>query len=75
MIGGQGVAGVGGPRDARACASPLPAGTPQYMAGEVWRGGHYSFSADMWALGCVAYELCALRPAFEAPTGEWLGGL
>ena len=25
---------------------------------------------DMWALGCVAYELCALRPAFDAPTGE-----
>ena len=22
----------------------------------------------MWALGCVLYELCALKRAFEAPT-------
>ena len=26
----------------------------------------YSTKADMWALGCVAYELCTLRHAFDA---------
>lgn len=32
-------------------------GTPLYMAPEVCTGATYSFSADMWALGCVMYEL------------------
>ena len=26
----------------------------------------YSFSSDIWALGCVAYELACLRVPFDA---------
>jgi NIMA (never in mitosis gene a)-related kinase len=33
----------------------------------MWRGEAYSYSADIWALGCILYELCALEPMFWAP--------
>ena len=29
-------------------------------------GKPYSFKGDVWALGCVVYELCTLKPAFGA---------
>ncbi|EGZ07058.1 hypothetical protein PHYSODRAFT_375111, partial [Phytophthora sojae] len=43
-------------------------GTPLYMAPEVLEGKEYSFSSDVWALGCVLYELCTGRPPFMAST-------
>ena len=36
-------------------------GTPLYMSPEQCRGDEYSFPADMWSLGCILYELMALR--------------
>jgi serine/threonine protein kinase len=39
-------------------------GTPYYMAPEVMNGSPYSYPADIWSLGCVAYELCNLRSPF-----------
>ncbi|KAI7839777.1 hypothetical protein COHA_006577 [Chlorella ohadii] len=39
-------------------------GTPQYVAPEAWRGQPYSYSADVWALGCILHELCTRRPLF-----------
>ncbi|GMF33212.1 unnamed protein product [Phytophthora lilii] len=41
-------------------------GTPLYMAPEVLDGKDYSFSSDVWALGCVLYELCTGKPPFKA---------
>ncbi|KAG7391092.1 Protein unc-50 [Phytophthora pseudosyringae] len=41
-------------------------GTPLYMAPEVLDGKDYSFSSDVWALGCVLYELCTGKPPFTA---------
>eukprot|EP00887_Chlorella_sp_A99_P003610 scaffold7.g3610.t1 len=35
-----------------------------YMAPEMWRDEPYSYSADVWALGCVVHEMCTLRPLF-----------
>lgn len=35
-------------------------GTPYYMAPEIFRKVPYSAKADMWALGCVLYEVRAL---------------
>ena len=49
-------------------------GTPYYMAPEVWDDRPYTASADVWALGCTAYELCALRPPFVARRClDWVG--
>ena len=39
-------------------------GTFQYMAPEVVRGENADFSADIWSLGCVLYELMWRRPLF-----------
>ena len=34
------------------------------MAPEIWNNRPYDSSADMWALGCMMYELSSLRPPF-----------
>lgn len=36
------------------------------MAPEVWSGRPYNEKCDMWALGCVVYELAAWEPPFKA---------
>ncbi|KAJ1492755.1 kinase-like domain-containing protein, partial [Baffinella frigidus] len=41
-------------------------GTPYYMSPELFRNQPYSFKSDIWSLGCVLFELVALRHAFEA---------
>lgn len=39
-------------------------GTPYYMSPEIWQNRPYNASCDLWSLGCMVYELCALRPPF-----------
>eukprot|EP00668_Euglena_longa_P017108 GGOE01021450.1.p1 GENE.GGOE01021450.1~~GGOE01021450.1.p1 ORF type:complete len:1044 (+),score=259.28 GGOE01021450.1:341-3472(+) len=39
-------------------------GTPYYFSPEICKGRPYSYASDVWALGCILYELCALRHAF-----------
>lgn len=41
-------------------------GTPYYASPEVWRDQPYDYKCDIWSLGCVIYELAALRPPFMA---------
>ena len=41
-------------------------GTPYYMSPEVCQNQPYTFRSDVWALGCVLYELCTLKHAFSA---------
>lgn len=41
-------------------------GTPAYMSPELMRNERYDFHVDMWALGCIAFELCALQLPFVA---------
>eukprot|EP00928_Gymnodinium_smaydae_P025202 TRINITY_DN20151_c0_g1_i1.p1 TRINITY_DN20151_c0_g1~~TRINITY_DN20151_c0_g1_i1.p1 ORF type:complete len:518 (-),score=117.72 TRINITY_DN20151_c0_g1_i1:169-1629(-) len=43
-----------------------PIGSPAYLSPEVYSESLYSFASDVWALGCVLYELTALRLPFEA---------
>lgn len=40
-------------------------GTPLYMAPEVLRGAGHDFKSDVWATGCVLYELAMLHSPFE----------
>ena len=39
-------------------------GTPLYMAPEIVENKGHSFKADVWSLGCVAYEILAKKPPF-----------
>ena len=39
-------------------------GTPYYMSPEIWNNRPYDATCDIWSLGCMIYELCALRPPF-----------
>ncbi|KAM6426851.1 serine/threonine-protein kinase nekl-3-like [Liasis olivaceus] len=41
-------------------------GTPYYLSPELCRDLPYSSKADIWALGCVLFEMCALQPPFQA---------
>eukprot|EP00667_Euglena_gracilis_P010222 EG_transcript_10392 len=41
-------------------------GTPHYIAPELMQGEPYGYAADIWAFGCIMYELAALHPPFEA---------
>ena len=40
-------------------------GTPYYMSPEVCQGQHYDYKSDVWALGCILYEICALQQAWS----------
>jgi serine/threonine protein kinase len=41
-------------------------GTPFYMSPEIYNGEKYTLEADVWAVGCLIYELCTHQPPFPA---------
>ncbi|XP_076035636.1 serine/threonine-protein kinase Nek5-like isoform X2 [Oratosquilla oratoria] len=41
-------------------------GTPYYLSPEICRRQPYNHKSDMWALGCILYEMCAFSHPFEA---------
>ncbi|XP_033631627.1 serine/threonine-protein kinase Nek1-like isoform X2 [Asterias rubens] len=41
-------------------------GTPYYLSPEICENKPYNNKSDIWALGCVLYEICTLKHAFEA---------
>ena len=48
-------------------------GTPCYMAPELFQeGAPHSFASDLWALGCVLYELAAGHPPFVSTSFKQL---
>ena len=42
------------------------AGTMLYMAPEIIKGEKYNNKVDIWALGCIIYELCTLNYCFDS---------
>jgi len=48
-------------------------GTPYYMSPELWRAQPYNQKSDMWALGCLLYEMTCLRHPFDAKDEKTLG--
>uniref|UniRef100_H2YS06 Serine/threonine-protein kinase Nek2 n=2 Tax=Ciona savignyi TaxID=51511 RepID=H2YS06_CIOSA len=47
-------------------------GTPYYMSPEQMNKVQYNDKSDIWSLGCLIYELCALVPPFTAPNQKLL---
>ena len=47
---------------------PLP-GTPYYLSPEICENKPYNNKSDLWAMGCVLYELATLKHAFQVTLG------
>jgi serine/threonine protein kinase/Tol biopolymer transport system component len=58
----------GGPPDLTASGAGLILGTASYMSPEQARGHRVDKRADIWALGCVLYEMLTGRLAFPGST-------
>ncbi|KAB8255183.1 kinase-like domain-containing protein [Aspergillus pseudonomiae] len=43
-------------------------GTPFYMSPEICAAEKYTLRSDIWAVGCIMYELCQREPPFNART-------
>ena len=41
-------------------------GTPYYLSPEIVENKPYNFKSDIWSLGVLLYEICALKPPFNA---------
>lgn len=47
-----------------ACAQ-TQVGTPYYLCPEICKGKPYSWGSDIWSMGCILYEMCALKVPFD----------
>jgi NIMA (never in mitosis gene a)-related kinase len=50
-------------------------GSPYYMSPELMASRPYTYASDVWALGCVLYEVAARQTPFFAPALAQLVGL
>jgi NIMA (never in mitosis gene a)-related kinase len=47
-------------------------GSPYYLSPEIIENKPYSFQTDIWSLGALLYEMCALSPPFVANNLQFL---
>jgi len=47
-------------------------GTPYYLSPEIVEGKKYSFKSDIWSMGILLYEMCTLKPPFDANSLQYL---
>eukprot|EP00927_Polykrikos_kofoidii_P067269 TRINITY_DN6277_c0_g1_i1.p1 TRINITY_DN6277_c0_g1~~TRINITY_DN6277_c0_g1_i1.p1 ORF type:complete len:505 (+),score=75.58 TRINITY_DN6277_c0_g1_i1:128-1642(+) len=62
-IGDFGIAKV---LECTAACAQTQIGTPYYLSPEICMGRPYSWSSDIWSMGCILYEMCARRVPFDA---------
>jgi len=63
LIGDFGVCKV---MDSKQDLARTMTGTPYYLSPEVFQSRPYSFKSDIWALGCILFEMASLSVAFDA---------
>ncbi|KAI9141003.1 kinase-like domain-containing protein [Paraphysoderma sedebokerense] len=49
-------------------------GTPYYLSPEICKNIPYNSKSDVWALGCVLYEICTLQHPFNGKSMDELVG-
>jgi len=52
--------------DSTAAFAKTTIGTPYYLSPEICQEKPYSWSSDVWAMGCILFEMAALRVPFDA---------
>jgi serine/threonine-protein kinase len=68
MVADFGVARAVGEETQQLTGTGLSVGTPAYMSPEQASAGHVDGRSDIYALGCVLYEMLAGEPPYTAPT-------
>jgi TolB-like protein len=68
MVADFGVARALGDEVQHLTATGLAIGTPEYMSPEQATAGHVDGRSDIYALGCVLYEMIAGQPPYAGPT-------
>jgi serine/threonine-protein kinase len=68
MVADFGVARALGDEVQHLTGTGLAIGTPEYMSPEQATAGHVDGRSDIYALGCVLYEMIAGQPPYAGPT-------